>query len=59
MPDQCNPGEGHIDHQELNNFFAGLTPAERRARELGLPLDYSNVRYAFVTQETHVVNNLW
>jgi phage terminase large subunit-like protein len=56
---QCNPGEGHVDHDELNNFFAGLTPAERRARELGLPLDYSNVRYAFVQQDTHVVPNLW
>lgn len=56
---QCNPGEGHIDHQELVNFFAGLTPAERRAREMGLPLDYSNVRYAFVQRETHVCPNLW
>jgi phage terminase large subunit-like protein len=55
----CAPGEGHIDHNELNNFFAGLSPAERRAREMGLPLDYSNVRYAFVTRETHVCENLW
>jgi len=56
---QCNPTEGHVDHNELNNFFAGLTPAERRARELGLPLDVSNIRYYFVQPDTHVVPNLW
>jgi hypothetical protein len=55
----CNPGEGHIDHDELNNFFASLTPAERRARELGIPLDISQVRYYFVQRSTHCVANVW
>jgi phage terminase large subunit-like protein len=55
----CNPGEGHIGHDELNNFFASLTPNERRARELGIPLDISNIKFYFVQRETHVVPDIW
>jgi len=56
---QCNPGEGHITHEEMNGFFAALTPQERRARELGIPLDIGNLRYYFVQRDTHVVANVW
>ena len=55
----CNPGEGHIEHEELVNFFKSLTPNERRARELGIPLDISAVRYYYCSRESHVVPNLW
>ena len=56
---ECNPGEGHISHAEMQGQFANLPPNERRARELGIPLDISAIRYYFVQRESHVVPDLW
>ena len=56
---QCNPNEGHIEHKELEAFFQSLTPNERRAREMGIPLDITDIRYYWCTRETHVCPDIW
>jgi phage terminase large subunit-like protein len=56
---QCNPGQGLIEHEEFESLFRNMTPRERKARELGVPLDISSIRYYFVTKETHVTPDLW
>lgn len=56
---KCNPGQGHIDHHEMEAFFATLSPAERRAREMGIPLNITNLRFHFCQADTHCVPDLW
>lgn len=56
---QCNPEDGFIEHDELVAFFAHLSPKERQARELGIPIELSDLMFSFVKPETHVVANMW